>query len=132
MYLLDTNVWATYLRGKNRKVMSRMAAEPIDRIVICSIVLAELYYGVRLSAKPAKNRIAVETLVAPYTCLPFAEAAADRFSALRVHLRSLGTPIGPYDMQIAAIALASGCTVVTHNTSEFGRVPGLPVEDWET
>jgi tRNA(fMet)-specific endonuclease VapC len=43
-----------------------------------------------------------------------------------------GTPIGPYDLQIAAIALAHGCTLVTHNVREFGRVPALVFEDWES
>lgn len=43
----------------------------------------------------------------------------------------LGTPIGPYDFQIAAIALVHGATVVTHNTNEFSRVPNLLIEDWE-
>ena len=57
--------------------------------------------------------------------------AADRFASLRRHLDTLGTPIGPYDLQIAAIALVNGCTLITHNTREFSRVPGLLLEDWE-
>jgi tRNA(fMet)-specific endonuclease VapC len=63
--------------------------------------------------------------------LPFDEASADIQAEIRHHLESLGTPIGPYDQQIAAIALANGCTLVTHNTREFSRVPGLVIEDWE-
>jgi tRNA(fMet)-specific endonuclease VapC len=50
---------------------------------------------------------------------------------IRCHLESLGLLIGPYDMQIAAIALANSCTLVTHNIAEFNRVPGLPLEDWQ-
>ena len=42
-----------------------------------------------------------------------------------------GTPIGPYDLQIAAIALGNDLTLVTHNVREFVRVEGLRVEDWE-
>jgi tRNA(fMet)-specific endonuclease VapC len=83
------------------------------------------------SAKPADNRAKVDALIAPYVCLPFDEAAADHFAVIRLHLETLGTPIGPYDLQIAAIARANSCTLVTHNAAEFGRVPGLPLEDWE-
>ncbi len=64
-------------------------------------------------------------------CLNFDDAAADYFVSVRRHLESLGTPIGPYDTQIAAIPLANGCALVTHNTSEFGRVPGPVIEDWQ-
>ena len=57
--------------------------------------------------------------------MPFDEAAADQFATVRQHLESLVQVIGPYDMQIAAIALANGCALATHNTTEFSRVPGL-------
>lgn len=132
MYLLDTNVWVVYLRGKNPLVKERLAASAPDEIVLCSVVLGELFYGVLRSAHPARNRAAVEALVAPYACLPFDAVAADHFASIRHHLETTGAAIGPYDLQIAAIALAHGCTVVTHNTSEFSRIPGLTLEDWET
>jgi len=83
------------------------------------------------SAKPVENRAKVDALLAPYVCLPFDVAAAEVFAQIRHHFETQGTPIGPYDMQIAAIARATGCALVTHNTSEFGRVPGLALEDWE-
>jgi tRNA(fMet)-specific endonuclease VapC len=57
--------------------------------------------------------------------------AANIHSQIRHHLEKLGTPIGPYDLQIAAIALVHGLTVVTHNTAEYSRVPNLMIEDWE-
>ena len=50
---------------------------------------------------------------------------------IRRHLEIVGMPIGPYDSQIAAVALVHALTLVTHNTAEFGRVPGLRTEDWE-
>ncbi len=63
--------------------------------------------------------------------MPFDDAAAELFGSIKAQLFAAGTPIGPFDMQIAAIALANGLTLVTHNTREFGRVGGLNLEDWE-
>ena len=67
----------------------------------------------------------------PFASFPFDDSAADVYARIRHHLESQGTPIGPYDLQIAAIALTNGCTLVTHNTTEFSCVPGLVLEDWE-
>jgi tRNA(fMet)-specific endonuclease VapC len=50
---------------------------------------------------------------------------------IRAELAALGTPIGPYDVQIAAVALAHNLILITHNTGEFRRVQGLQIEDWE-
>lgn len=71
------------------------------------------------------------SIIAPYLCLPFNAAAADRFASIRHYLETTGAAIGPYDLQIAAIALVNGCTVVTHNSAEFRRISGLTMEDWE-
>ncbi|MBO0700699.1 MAG: type II toxin-antitoxin system VapC family toxin [Zavarzinella sp.] len=130
-YLLDSNVWVALLRGKKPLVAARFRAAPPADLRVCSVVVAELRYGCVLSAKPAANRAAVDALLAPYPSLPFDDAAVDQFVAIRRHLEQLGQVISAYDLQIAAIALANGCTLVTHNTAEFGRVPGLPLEDWE-
>jgi tRNA(fMet)-specific endonuclease VapC len=131
IYLLDTNVWVQFLRNRNALVVQRIHAHQPAEIRVCSVSAAELYYGCLRSASPAANRATVDAVLAPYICLPFDMAAASEFADIRHHLETLGTPIGPYDMQIAAIARQTGCTVVTHNTSEFSRVPGLAVEDWE-
>jgi tRNA(fMet)-specific endonuclease VapC len=104
---------------------------PTGDLRVCSIVRAELRYGALRSAKPAANRAAVDALLAPYPSLPFDDAAADQYAAIRHHLESIGQVIGPLDVQIAAIALAHDCTLVTHNTAEFTRVPGLVIEDWQ-
>jgi tRNA(fMet)-specific endonuclease VapC len=132
IYLLDSNVWIVLMRKPKPQVAARFKAVPPDDIRTCPMVVAELRYGAALSAKPAANRALVDGLVSPYPSLPFDDAAIDFFVSVRTHLKALGTPIGPYDLQIAAIALANDCTLVTHNLSEFGRVPGLTLEDWET
>jgi tRNA(fMet)-specific endonuclease VapC len=131
IYLLDTNVWVQFLRHKNALVIQRIQSHQPSDLRVCAVTAAELYTGCLQSAKPVENRTKVDALLGPYTCLPFDVAAAEEFAQIRHHLETQGTPIGPYDTQIAAIARATACTLVTHNTSEFSRVPGLQLEDWE-
>lgn len=132
MHLLDTNAWVVFLRDPRSLVVPRLRAKQPADVCVCSVVVAELYYGCLRSANPAANRAKVDALVRPYVCLPFDQSAAEHYAAIRRHLETLGAPIGPYDLQIAAIAYANGCSLVTHNIAEFGRVPGLLLEDWES
>jgi len=90
-----------------------------------------LWYGVYKSGKPEENRKRLLTLLSWLPSLPFAGDATRHFGEIRAFLSRRGTPIGPYDVQIAAIAHAHGLIVVTHNTGEFERVPGLALEDWQ-
>lgn len=130
-YLLDTNVWIAVLRSSDPHLARRFRAMAPTDIRVCSIVVSELWHGCRRSAKPAENRAAVDALLAPVTSLPFDDAAAEQFARIRHVLEQAGLMIGPFDAQIAAIALANQCTLVTHNLSEFGRVPGWICEDWQ-
>jgi len=130
-YLLDTNVWITVVRHPPSSLAARFHALTPADIHVCSVVVAELRHGCLRSAKPAANRRALDALLAPYLSLPYDDSAADRYAAIRHHLEWIGQMIGPLDLQIAAIALAHACTLVTHNTAEFGRVPGLVLEDWQ-
>jgi tRNA(fMet)-specific endonuclease VapC len=131
-YLLDSNVCIQYLRGRNARVRRRLAAQPVVDVRLCSVTKSELYLGALRSANPAANRAKIDAFLAPYISLPFDDAAADLHAGIRHHLETLGAPIGPYDLQIAAIAVRNGCTLVTHNTKEFSRVPGLHLDDWES
>jgi tRNA(fMet)-specific endonuclease VapC len=131
IYLLDTNVWITVSRHPTSTLAARFIAVSPSDIRTCSIVVAELGHGCLRSAKPSASRAVVDALLAPYTSLPFDDSAAEHFAILKRYLEQVGLMIGPYDAQIAAIALANSCTPVTHNTGEFCRVPGLIVEDWQ-
>jgi tRNA(fMet)-specific endonuclease VapC len=130
-YLLDTNTCIRYFRDPASRVRRELATRSPADIRLCSVVLAELYRGALRSTNPAATRAAVDAFVAQFISLPFDDPAADVQAQVRVGLERLGTPIGPYDLMIAAIALVHGCTLVTHNTKEFSRVPGLTLEDWE-
>ena len=130
-YLLDTNVCVELLRGRNARLIRRYHAHSTVDMRLCSVVLSELIRGTLLSSQPTANRAKMDALIQPFQNLPFDEAAAEAHAHLRFHLESLGTPIGPYDLQIASIALVHQLTLVTHNVAEFSRVPGLTIEDWE-
>ena len=132
-YLLDTNTWIAYLRRKHPGVVQRIQQDPTD-VALCSVVLAELLYGAYHSgaANQAANLALVAQIQGQVDSLPFDDKAAEEAGKTRAHLARLGTPIGPHDLMIAAIALANQLILVTHNTNEFSRVPGLKLEDWQT
>ncbi len=92
---------------------------------------AELWYGARRSNNPVAAMARIERLFAPYESIPFDDAAAAEYSRIRGHLAGAGTPIGPNDLMIAAVAQSRQLILVTHNTREFSRVPGHLIEDWE-
>ncbi len=133
-HLLDTNSWVDHLRrGPRSQVTAKLVGAPPGSVYLCSVVLAELIYGAFHSgaAHRASNLALVAALRQQFVSLPFDDRAAEEYGRVRAHLAGLGTPIGPNDLLIAAIALAGGLTLVTHNTSEFSRVPGLLLEDWQ-
>jgi tRNA(fMet)-specific endonuclease VapC len=94
------------------------------------MTIAELWFGALKSARPAVARREMDGFLEPFVVLPFDRNAADAYARTRLALERQGRPIGERDLLIASIALARDLVVVTHNTSEFGRVPGLASEDW--
>lgn len=131
-HLLDANSCIDHLRrGPVSKVTTKLLAAPPGSIFLCSVVVGELLFGALRSAQPAANLAKVRTFCALYVSLPFDDRAADEYSLIRAHLTGLGQIIGANDLLIAAIAVANGMTLVTHNTSEFSRVSGLTLEDWQ-
>ena len=129
IYLLDTNACISYLN--NPRSLVRYQLERLDpaSVFVCSVVKAELYFGVMNSRRPLKNREKLETFLQQLGSFPFDDAAALLYGEVRAKLSQAGRPIGPYDLQIAAIALSNALTLVTHNTGEFSRVDGLKLED---
>jgi tRNA(fMet)-specific endonuclease VapC len=130
-YLLDTNTCIRFLNPRSSAVPGHLAAVSREEVAICPIVKAELYYGAYKSARRDANLDLLAKFFSQFVSLPFDDAAAEAYGRLRAELARRGTPIGPNDLLIAAIALAHDLTLVTHNTTEFSRVPGLHLEDWE-
>jgi tRNA(fMet)-specific endonuclease VapC len=132
-YLLDSSAFIGWLRQNQPNLVSRIQQENPADIVLCSVVLGELIYGAfhGRSARHVGNLALITSLRHQFVSLPFDDPAAEEYGKVRAHLGSLGTPIGPNDLMIASIAVANGLTLVTHNTKEFSRVPGLQLEDWQ-
>ena len=128
--LPDTNIWIELLKQRNIRIASRFAATAVDDIVTCSIVRAELMHGAEKYVNPPARREKARMILAAYTSLAFDDACADKYAQIRHDLEKRACIIGPYDLQIAALALVHDLTVVTGNADEFKRVPGLRVVDW--
>lgn len=130
IHLLDTDVCIVYLNGTDETLRDRLLDTPPEELRLCSVVKAELLFGARNSARVAENLERLGQFFSPLASLPFDDAAAEHYGALRAWLQRGGTPIGGNDMLIAAIALAHDCTLATRNVGEFSRVPGLRVQRW--
>lgn len=132
MMCLDTNVVIAVLKQRPAPLLERFTRELAQgTLALSTIVLFELYYGIANSSRRKENsdRLAV-FLEAPIAMLSFEPEDAEEAGTLRAELRRAGTPIGPYDLLIAAQARRRGAVLVTANATEFARVPGLMMEDW--
>jgi tRNA(fMet)-specific endonuclease VapC len=131
IYLLDTNACIVYLNRPMSGIRRRFAMLSPQDIAVCSVVKAELFYGAMRSNNPTRTLSLQEAFLNNFVSLPFDDTAARIFGRIRAELNASGMPIGPYDLQIAAIALANNLILVTHNVREFSRVNDLQIEDWE-
>ena len=129
-YLLDTNACVRYLNERGSAIELKMAEHRSSDIVLCSVVKAELLYGAMKSNRSQKTLAQQRQFFNQFVSLPFDDKAADAYARIRADLVKIGTPIGPNDLLIAAIAIANDVTLVTHNTREFSRVAALRIEDW--
>ena len=126
-HVLDTNAASGLVKGDS-KILTRMRTGSRLNYAVSVIVMSELWFG---AFKSPQSRVLIDRLQAlDLPLLTFEHDDARCAGEIRNILRQAGTPIGPYDVPIAGQALARNLTVVTHNTREFARVPGLRVEDW--
>lgn len=130
-YLLDTNVCIRLLNNTSPAVSARLADQQPEDIYLSTVTQMELYYGAYRSAQVERNLAVLQRFFSQFTVLPLEPESARVAGRIRAELAALGTPIGPYDSQIAAIAMVNNLILVTHNTGEFSRVNGLQIEDWE-
>lgn len=134
MICLDTNVVIAILNDRPPTVRARLreALDDGERVAISAVVVFELRYGADRSARPERNHARIDDLLAgPLEVLPFTGEDAGGAGAVRAHLAGQGMQIGPYDVLIAGQAKARDLPIVTANTREFERVPGLKTQNWE-
>ena len=128
-YLLDANALIALLNETTSPIARRVRRHAPRDFGVSAVVIHELYYGAFQSQRVEQNVARVDAL--QFSVLEFDEEDAREAGRIRAQLASRGTPIGPYDVLIAGQARARELTLVTHNTSELQRVPGLKVEDWK-
>ncbi len=129
MILLDTNICIYIINAKPPAVLERFRQYRMGDIGLCSVVAAELAFGVAKSDS-ARNRQALEMFLAPLIILPFDTAAVWVYGDMRADLERRGTRIGSLDTMIAAHALSQQALLITNNTREFSKVPGLQLDNW--
>ena len=130
MYLIDTNICIYLINGSSDKLRRKIESFQPYEIAVSAISVAELEYGVSKSLYVEKNRTTLHKFLSAFEILPFDDRDAESFGIVRAHLEKMGTPIGAYDMQIAAQGITRDIIVVTNNVREFERVPTLRVENW--
>jgi tRNA(fMet)-specific endonuclease VapC len=119
------------LKGVSLNIKFKIKNIPNDQIVIPSIVRFELFYGAQKSNNPVKSLALIRGFFNSFSSISFDDNIADICGEIRADLEKLGTPIGPYDLLIAATAISKDLILVTNNTKEFIRVKNIHLEDWQ-
>ena len=130
-YLLDTNTCIAAMKN-HPSVVGRMSAVAPADCAVSTVTVYELYTGVEKCADPSRERSKVTRFLSTINEITFDAQAAREAAVIRARLEAQGQMIGPYDVLLAGQAKAAGRRLVTHNTAEFARVPGLTLEDWQT
>lgn len=128
LFMLDTDSVSFALRGQGN-VGARILEHRPSEICVSSITVAELRYGAALR-KSTKLHELIDAFISNLAVLPFDETCAGHFGALGAELSSRGTPIGDFDVLIAAHAITAEATLVTNNVKHFQRIRGLKLENW--
>ncbi|MBP6006897.1 MAG: PIN domain-containing protein [Rhodoferax sp.] len=132
-FLLDTNTVSYFLRDYSVSLTNRLRACDPASLAISTITAGELSYGLAklgISQRAGILSVKLNKLLRAVPVSPLNTQAVPHYATARTFLESQGTPIGSNDLWIAAHALAQNMTLVTNNTREFSRVPGLQFENW--
>lgn len=130
MVLLDTNICIYFMKNSHPQLTEKLLSCNPSELLISAITVYELEYGAEKSNWGDATRHKLAMFLAPFNIVPFTAEDAVTAGNIRGYLERKGTPIGPYDVQLAAQALTRGIPIIAHNTGEFSRVPNLRVEDW--
>jgi tRNA(fMet)-specific endonuclease VapC len=128
--LFDTNVWIAIQRGVE-EIRTRWKQQDPNDIFLCSRVLAELRIGALASQRKRQNMLFVDDITLQHDCLNFGIQEAARFADLYDAMVRSSQTVKTMDLQIASVASVHGLRVVTHDIADFGRIPGIDIEDWQ-
>ncbi|CAN5478779.1 type II toxin-antitoxin system VapC family toxin [soil metagenome] len=129
-YLLDTNICIYLIRNRPAEVRKKFISYAVGDIGISSITVAELWVGVEKNQQRDQAAFALEQFLQALNIADFDVQAAVLYGKIRAQLEKQGTPIGPFDILIAAHAIRLDATLITNNVRKFARVSGLKVENW--
>lgn len=121
-YMLDTHVVSHIMQGRDAELLARLTQVPVGQVVMSSVTLAELEYGLRRKGQPARLRNALTQVLLRIDVLPWDEAVATCYGELCAKLEAQGINLSDFDMMIAAHAVALDVTLVTRDKA-FAQVP---------
>jgi tRNA(fMet)-specific endonuclease VapC len=129
-YLLDTDICIYLIKRRPPQAIEQFRQHSPQDVAISTITLYELEYGIEKSRYRQRSEDALAKFLLPLNIINVDSSAAREAAAIRAQLEKKGKPIGPYDVLIAGLARSRDMTLVTNNTKEFERVPGLRLENW--
>jgi tRNA(fMet)-specific endonuclease VapC len=129
IYCLDTNILIYFFKGQGN-VANRLLNTPPNNITIPAIVIFELEVGIGKSTSPTKRKKQLQELTSLVNIIPFGQSEAKCAAEIRIKLERQGSLIGPYEILIAASAMANNSILATHNVREFKKIENLKIEDW--
>lgn len=130
MFILDTDICSYIMRRSSARLLERIRAVSLDDQAVSIVTVAELLFGIRLSARLVQAKDAFDAFIPHLAVLDWDYSAAEHYAEIRADLKRRGSPIGSNDLMIAAHARSLDATLVTNNVREFRRVTGLRVENW--
>lgn len=128
-YLLDTDICIYWLKG-HQQIREKFLAVGWDRLIVCAITAAELYYGAYNSSRVSENLARATLFLQQLSVLPLSDRALRYFGELKAEFRRRGQPLADFDLLIASVALTETRILVTNNTRHYNRIAGLQLENW--
>jgi tRNA(fMet)-specific endonuclease VapC len=129
-FVLDTDVCSYLLKRSHPVLIERVLGCATGELAVSAVTAFELHYGALRLPTPNRWMPIIDRFLQNFEVLPFQGSAARAAGEVRAELAAAGEPIGAYDLLIAGHVRALDATLVTNNTREFSRVPGLRIENW--
>ncbi len=129
-YMFDTDTSSYIIKRTHEAVLRRLRSTGLESTCISVITQSELLYGVEVAPRREKIEPFTQEYLRRIRIVPLTEDVSSHYAEIRAVLKKSGQIIGANDLFVAAHARSLGLTLVTNNVREFGRVPGLLVENW--